>query len=1605
MPSLTPPPPPVNNLVEHPLVNMIAGYIVQLQGHPMLTKQRLLSLRQSFLVTVGFLVLLYCLIHIQILFFWLLKFLFRLLFKIFSLIFWLPLRTVRLLLPKSVDYDILFPLFWLCSIASFYVSKFSHESICQFYDEHLVRRYKSLQYDPAKRGDIRRYLFIGTFLVLLLVQCLFILTPIALSIRNHHANSKVSSTPMIVTPTTTVQTTTAKSAVKGVVETMRANVYKRFINAFTDDNETYVSEKRKPLVSDEQLEETVKSLRKTIKSGIESIKPTDKPKEVQEEKKSSRFQRWIIHYLKAPFQKWESKKPAVINSKDEQNKLDDQEEEEYVQINSSSSLLDAEESDQEDEDDNDDDDDDDDDLSGSDVDDDEDDDDDIQEENASIRDKLQQGLDSASNLGEKLKDKLFSSSKDKDDDNGSLSIQQRLAESVTNIKELKKKFSPSTTNEDEGSDSDDELIENAKTISQAVEDKLQSKLHSSIDAYDEDEESGYDSDDEGEQFTTLTDKAKETLGESVEKVKSNVKDKVVSALENDDEAVVSISDKIKEGLGKPVEVVKEFGEDVITNVKNKLSSPAGNDKEEEEDPSMMNRAQEAAEKVISVANELRHKTVDILDTAEEYAENAVKQSAEFIVKKAKDAKKRLPKPDKVISKIKHDVVEPLEAEAAKLKKELETKADQIKTTVVGKIKALKKEKKPKTLSEKAKEKLQSIADSIQEKLPGRKKKVKEAKLLDKIASKLQLKNRINGWFDEAWNIWHLAKSNLAHIFISSTKHARHLPRYNSTSLYTAYTDVKCSPYARKLNRYRLGKQSYLYFLDTYRRHSPFLVYLSILKSNGPKCYRHYPDSSCALIQKIPKGSFKAKIYRFVRFWALMGLIGVILSAIYKYYLSLPKSQSSSPFRQHRDFDRSTDRKQTTRTSSSPSKTDLSKTTQKTSSDNENNTSANNSTQPLDPTIDQQLQLWLQREQNDGFRNLSETCRLAINNTFLKQLDRLSVETLQFANAKIHNVSQNNNNRTTETTAEKIIINAVLDIDHLTLNMVHTFREQHFSVETQKLSGQIYILLVVNTNQYSIEANLQQLHIYPVNIIDSNHALSESDKQNLVKLLDETISRTVVRCSFRLSDAQEAPNATHLYNSSTISPSGATKPSTSSAQLTTSSIQTTTSRSPQLNSAKYQPNDSIPTVLINSTHPPSYTSDSLINKESKRLLVRIVKAVKLHDVEQPYCILELNHPQQVQKTSIANNGLNPFWDERFLFECDDKSNQIHLQIIDRKQAIKRTGNNYVDTVHADVLIPFSYVQNTIYKQDVQFSPQHPESIIRLEFSTLSEEDALAASNGYDVESLTDSQNWTFNDREGNRIDQEYPHQFQQSTSNDFLTSSYDVGSLPKHYGLSSTIYDDERDYASTIPRTTGASPYSPSTPLTPRDGAGLTGDKPQKSKSFMSSLKHLTLPRRKHNKNKYDTSMGSQTSSITHLNTPLQSPPTNLTSHSLSSEYFLSNTMESTPIRRSRSISQSFRNLFRSSSKKKAMAARADAMGEFENGTHNYVSDNRSHLSTSVPTSKKLSFLQRRKSKQKAKNQSTNSLSSYDCSRMESVRDTPIRANVGHPVTMTKSLVR
>jgi len=252
---------------------------------------------------------------------------------------------------------------------------------------------------------------------------------------------------------------------------------------------------------------------------------------------------------------------------------------------------------------------------------------------------------------------------------------------------------------------------------------------------------------------------------------------------------------------------------------------------------------------------------------------------------------------------------------------------------------------------------------------------------------MKFQKKLNGWFDDAWNVWHLTKSKLGHIFTSSTKHARLLPRYNTTSLYTAYTDLNCYDYTKNSNRYRLLKRKYSYFLDTYRHHSPFPVYLSVLKSNGPRCYRQYPNSSCGIFLKSSQWNFKSQLYRFVRFWAIVGIVVILLAIIYK-NLTTKKQINPSTFRPRKNSDRSTPSKQqTTRlTNNDFSRSTNTTTTQKPSSIHQQTITSNkNSTGPLNEQIEKQLRLWLEHEQNDGYRNLSETCRIAMNNTFLKQL--------------------------------------------------------------------------------------------------------------------------------------------------------------------------------------------------------------------------------------------------------------------------------------------------------------------------------------------------------------------------------------------------------------------------------------------------------------------------------------------------------------------------------------------------------------------------------------------------------------------------------------------
>jgi hypothetical protein len=174
---------------------------------------------------------------------------------------------------------------------------------------------------------------------------------------------------------------------------MSESLYNRFIDAFTDENETTTAttnEKRSPLVSDEKLEGTFKTIQKAIQDGIHPSKTTDKQEEINNEKKSSRFQRWVVHYLKAPFQKWEGKKNEEVKSNIEQKKSDDESEEENDELNSSSPISETDQSDDED--------DEDDDSSES--------DDEEQEEHSTITEKIKQGLNTVQNLAENVKSKV-----------------------------------------------------------------------------------------------------------------------------------------------------------------------------------------------------------------------------------------------------------------------------------------------------------------------------------------------------------------------------------------------------------------------------------------------------------------------------------------------------------------------------------------------------------------------------------------------------------------------------------------------------------------------------------------------------------------------------------------------------------------------------------------------------------------------------------------------------------------------------------------------------------------------------------------------------------------------------------------------------------------------------------------------------------------------------------------------------------------------------------------------------------------------------------------------------------------------------------------------
>ncbi len=147
--------------------DIIIGYIAYIQRKNLLTKQRFASMRCYFFQSIGFSIILYCFSQLLLLLYLLLKIFFRIIFQIFSIIFWLPVNTIESFMPKINNYFILFPLFWLCSIVSFSIAKFSHKNV-------------------GKRRS-----FILSFIILLLLQSVFILLPLAISIHEQQKSSSV----------------------------------------------------------------------------------------------------------------------------------------------------------------------------------------------------------------------------------------------------------------------------------------------------------------------------------------------------------------------------------------------------------------------------------------------------------------------------------------------------------------------------------------------------------------------------------------------------------------------------------------------------------------------------------------------------------------------------------------------------------------------------------------------------------------------------------------------------------------------------------------------------------------------------------------------------------------------------------------------------------------------------------------------------------------------------------------------------------------------------------------------------------------------------------------------------------------------------------------------------------------------------------------------------------------------------------------------------------------------------------------------------------------------------------------------------------------------
>lgn len=222
------------------------------------------------------------------------------------------------------------------------------------------------------------------------------------------------------------------------------------------------------------------------------------------------------------------------------------------------------------------------------------------------------------------------------------------------------------------------------------------------------------------------------------------------------------------------------------------------------------------------------------------------------------------------------------------------------------------------------------------------------------------RNKFINLFDKIWNFWYKTQLDFQDGF-SPTTTTQTSSQYDVTLIYEAFIDLKCFDYTL-ISHSHLSKQNYIYFLNLYRQNSPFPVYISVLKSNGPQCYRDNTNTSCATNFKLVSSNLKPSLSRQTHYSFIIIIASFTMLLIYRIF------KNWRSYEEIRKISNENQQKTTDRLLLQQTPSNIS-----------------NNIHKIDEKLEQDLRLWLEHEQDNGYQKLSEACRLALNNTFSKKL--------------------------------------------------------------------------------------------------------------------------------------------------------------------------------------------------------------------------------------------------------------------------------------------------------------------------------------------------------------------------------------------------------------------------------------------------------------------------------------------------------------------------------------------------------------------------------------------------------------------------------------------